>query len=54
MFCIANRKAIIAEYLVWKEFVEDAKKVSFEYDPLIDSFLKEYKKAVYACLKNVD
>lgn len=54
MFCIANRKAIIAEYLIWEEFVKGAKAINFEYDPLIDSFLNEYKKTVYACLKNVD
>lgn len=25
VFCEANRKSLIAEYLMWEEFVEDAK-----------------------------
>lgn len=27
VFCEANRKSLIAEYLMWEEFVEDAKKL---------------------------
>lgn len=54
MFCIENRKSIIAEYLIWKEFVKDAKAMNFTYYCGIDSFLEAYKTAVYSCLKNVD
>lgn len=48
--CEANRKSLIAEYLMWEEFVEDAKKLGVVYYYGIDLFLKEYKNAVYSCL----
>lgn len=50
VFCEANRKSLIAEYLMWEEFVEDAKKLGVIYYYGIDLFLKEYKNAVYSCL----
>lgn len=50
VFCEANRKSLIAEYLMWEEFVEDAKKLGVVYYYGIDLFLKEYKNAVYSCL----
>lgn len=53
VFCEANRKSLIAEYLVWEEFVEDAKKLDVPYYMGIDTFLKEYKNAVYSCLQNI-
>nr|UVX74766.1 MAG: hypothetical protein [Bacteriophage sp.] len=53
--CFAQifRKSLIAEYLVWEDFVEDAKKFNVPYYMGIDSFLKEYKNAVYSCLTNL-
>lgn len=48
-----NRKSLIAEYLVWEDFVEDAKKFNVPYYMGIDNFLKEYKNAVYSCLTNL-
>lgn len=53
VFCAANRKSLIAEYLVWEEFVEEAKKLGVVYYYGIDLFLKEYKNAVYSCLQNL-
>lgn len=53
-FCPANRKSFISEYLVWEDFVERAKKYDVVYYYGIDDFLKEYKKAVYSCLTNLD
>lgn len=53
VFCPDNRKLLIAEYLVWEDFVEDAKKFNIPYYMGIDSFLKEYKNAVYSCLTNL-
>lgn len=50
VFCDANKKAIIAEYLALEDFVERAKKVDFIYYYGIDDFLREYKNAVYRCL----
>lgn len=50
VFCDANKKDIIAEYLMWENFVERAKEVNFVYYFGIDTFLHEYKKAVYSCL----
>lgn len=41
VFCEANRKSLIAEYLMWEEFVEDAKKLGVVYYYGIDLFLKE-------------
>jgi hypothetical protein len=46
MFCKENRLNIIGEYLVWKDFVEDAKKYDIPYYSGIDTFLEEYKEAV--------
>ena len=53
-FCKANRKSIIAEYLYWENFTELMRKYNLIYYWGIDTFLKEYKKAVYSCLKNLD
>ena len=53
-FCPANRKSFISEYLAWEDFVESAKKYDVAYYRGIDTFLKEYKKAVYSCLTNLD
>lgn len=53
-FCEANRKSIIAEYLYWENFTELMRKHNLIYYWGIDAFLKEYKKAVYSCLKNLD
>ena len=53
VFCPDNSKSLIAEYLVWEDFVEDAKKFNIPYYMGIDSFLKEYKNAVYSCLTNL-
>lgn len=51
MFCPKNKKDIIAEYLIWEEFVERAKKKGFIYYFGIDRFLEQYKLPVYKCLK---
>lgn len=48
MFCPANQRALIAEYLIWEEFVAHAKKHNVPYYMGIDKFLKEYKEAVYS------
>ena len=53
-FCKANRKSIIAEYLYWENFTELMRKYNLIYYWGIDEFLKEYKNAVYSCLKNLD
>lgn len=53
-FCPANRKHFISEYLMWENFVGRAKKYDVAYYFGIDTFLKEYKKAVYSCLTNLD
>lgn len=53
-FCPANRKSFLSEYLAWEDFVERAKKYDVVYYWGIDTFLKEYKNAVYSCLKNLD
>ena len=53
-FCKANRKSIIAEYLYWENFTKLMRKHNLIYYWGIDEFLKEYKKAVYSCLKNLD
>lgn len=47
MFCPANQRSLIAEYLIWEEFVEDAKNYDVPYYYGIDVFLQEYKRAVY-------
>ena len=51
MFCEANRASLIGEYLVWKDFVEQAKKYNVPYFYGINEFLEEYKTAVESCLK---
>ena len=53
-FCPENRKSFISEYLMWENFVERAKKYNVTYYFGIDTFLKEYKNAVYSCLTNLD
>lgn len=50
VFCAANCKGLIAEYLMWEEFVEDAKKLNVDYYMGIDTFLEEYRNAVYSCI----
>lgn len=50
VFCDENKKSIIAEYLMWEDFVERAKKLDFVYYYGIDAFLNAYKSAVYSCL----
>lgn len=50
IFCDANKKSIIAEYLIWEDFVKRAKEVDFAYYCKIDDFLREYRNAVYNCL----
>lgn len=47
VFCPENRKDLVAEYLLWEDFVERAKEVNFTYYYGIDNFLREYKNAVY-------
>ena len=46
-----NKKRVISEYLAWEDFVERAQKNKTAYFYGIDVFLKEYKEAVYSCLK---
>lgn len=46
VFCEGNRAAIIAEYLIWKDFVRRAKEIGFIYYYGIDQFLEAYKNAV--------
>ena len=46
-----NKKRVISEYLAWEDFVERAQKNKTAYFYAIDIFLKEYKEAVYSCLK---
>lgn len=53
-FCPENRKSLISEYLTWEDFAERAKKYEVIYYYGIDEFLKEYKNAVYSCLKLTD
>lgn len=45
---------VVGEYLVWEEFVEEAKRLNVVYYYGIDLFLKEYKNAVYSCLKGLE
>lgn len=49
----SNKKDIIAEYLIWEEFVEQAKQFDVAYYCGIDEFLEDWKKAVYSCLTNL-
>lgn len=53
VFCPDNRKLLIAEYLIWENFVENAKELNVPYYMGIDNFLKEYKNAVYSHLTNL-
>lgn len=53
VFCSDNRNSLIVEYLVWEDFVEDAKRFNVPYYMGIDNFLKEYKNAVCSCLTNL-
>lgn len=50
MFCPENKRDLIAEYLIWEEFVERAQKEGFVYYYGIDAFLEKYKLPVYKCL----
>lgn len=52
-FCDANKKALIAEYLIWEEFTQRAKQNNFSYYYGIDEFLASYKDAVYSHLTNL-
>lgn len=45
-FCPKNQRSLIAEYLIWEEFVARAKKHNFAYYWGIDTFLSEYEAAV--------
>lgn len=51
VFCPANQRNLIAEYLIWEEFVKRAKKYDVPYYMGIDEFLEEYKNAVYRRVK---
>lgn len=51
IFCDANKKDFIAEYLLLEDFVQRARRVNFIYYYGIDVFLKEFRNAVYNCLK---
>lgn len=51
IFCDANKKYFIAEYLLLEDFVQRARKVHFIYYYGIDLFLKEFRTLVYNCLK---
>ena len=53
MFCRENRLNIVGEYLVWKDFVEHAKKFDVPYYVGINTFLAEYQRAVERCLTNM-
>lgn len=50
MFCAENRISLVGEYLVWINFVRQAKRFDVPYYWGIDAFLREYKKAVESCL----
>lgn len=47
VFCPENQKALIAEYLIWEEFVKRAHREGFVYYFGIDEFLEQYKLPVY-------
>ena len=49
-FCKENRKLLISEYLIWEELTERLRKHQIPYYMGIDTFLEEYKEAVYNCL----
>lgn len=46
IFCKENRLSLITEYLIWKDFVDNAKKHDVPYYIGIDKFLKKYENAV--------
>lgn len=48
-----NKKELIFEYLFWESLIPQMKDENLPYYQGIDSFLKEYKKAVYNSL-NMD
>lgn len=50
-FCPANQPGLIAEYLIWEDFVKRAKEVNFVYYWGIDEFLKQYSFAVHNRVK---
>lgn len=50
-FCPANQPGLIAEYLIWEDFVKRAKKIGFIYYWGIDEFLKQYDRAVHSRVK---
>jgi hypothetical protein len=54
MFCPANRRAFIAEYLEWEAFTKEAKKHNVCYYVRIDDFLEQWHKYVYRCLCNLE
>lgn len=49
-FCKENKKILIAEYLAWEELTERLRKHQIPYYIGIDTFLEEYKEAVYNCI----
>lgn len=51
MFCEDNRPTLIAEWLIWKDFVQSAKECNVPYYVGIDTFLKEYEYAVMSRVK---
>lgn len=50
VFCPENRKSIVAEFLIWDDFVRDAEQYNVVYYYGIDLFLREYRLAVQSCL----
>lgn len=54
MFCPANRKSYIGEYLTLEWMANICRKHNIVYYYGIDVFLEEYKNAVYSCLQNLD
>lgn len=51
VFCPANQKSYIAEYLLLEQFVESAKKYGITYYYGIDVFLENFKDVVYNRIK---
>lgn len=51
IFCPANQKSFIAEYLMLEDFVERAKKHGVVYYIGIDTFLEKFHDVVYNRLK---
>ena len=53
-FCPENRLSLVAEYLMWQDFVARAKELDVPYYQGIDTFLEVYREAVGNCnLKEV-